>query len=583
VAYRVRKFVRRNRGSVIAASLVLVALLAGVIGTTWGLIRAETANAGLAAEQAKVQARFDLAVKAIETFHTGVSEDMLLKNPEFKELRTKLLKESAGFYADLEKLLAGQTDAKSRKALAVAYFQLGELTDKIGSSVDALAVHRKALALRRELAAAEGADVETRLDVARSLEKVGRLLRAMGDDIGALAAHEEQRELAERLEAQTPTAAVQSVLAGGHHNIGFVYLETGKPERALTAYGKALAILRKLADADPAVTAFQRDLSATHDHIGAVLLRLGKPAEALTATRKALAINQKLAQANPTVSEFQRALAIAHNNIAALLTDTGKPEEALASHRKALAIRQNLVDSYPAIMEFQNLLAASHDNIGLSLSKAGKPDEALLSHRKALSISQTLADANPTDPRYQLGLGSAHNNIGRLHACKKRFAEAFTALDAGLAICQKLAETDPKTTEYTTHLGYSHAYRGWALVRNGQVAQAGADLRRAVELWTKDSAPYPETRFERSRALALLAELGGDAKSGVTKMEARTFADQSVAALADAVKAGWALPGELKEPDFDALRGRADFQKLVAEVEAKAEKVPETATPPDKK
>ena len=28
-------------------------------------------------------------------------------------------------------------------------------------------------------------------------------------------------------------------------------------------------------------------------------------------------------------------------------------------------------------------------------------------------------------------------------------------------------------------------------------------------------------------------------------------------------------PDELKEPDFDALRGRADFQKPVAELEAK--------------
>jgi hypothetical protein len=75
---------------------------------------------------------------------------------------------------------------------------------------------------------------------------------------------------------------------------------------------------------------------------------------------------------------------------------------------------------------------------------------------------------------------------------------------------------------------------------------------------------------ERSRALALLAGLGGDAKSGVTKDEVRTFADQSFDALADAVKAGWALPCELKAPDFDAVRSRDDFRKLVAEVEAKA-------------
>src|SRR5262249_169372 len=43
-SYRVRKFVKRNRGPVVAAALVVSALLVGVIGTTWGLVRAETAR-----------------------------------------------------------------------------------------------------------------------------------------------------------------------------------------------------------------------------------------------------------------------------------------------------------------------------------------------------------------------------------------------------------------------------------------------------------------------------------------------------------------------------------------------------------
>ena len=40
-SYRFRKFVRRNRGRVVAASLVLVALVVGIIGTTLGLIEAQ--------------------------------------------------------------------------------------------------------------------------------------------------------------------------------------------------------------------------------------------------------------------------------------------------------------------------------------------------------------------------------------------------------------------------------------------------------------------------------------------------------------------------------------------------------------
>ena len=42
-AYRLRKFVRRNRPQVIAAALVLAALVAGVVGTSVGLVRANRA------------------------------------------------------------------------------------------------------------------------------------------------------------------------------------------------------------------------------------------------------------------------------------------------------------------------------------------------------------------------------------------------------------------------------------------------------------------------------------------------------------------------------------------------------------
>jgi hypothetical protein len=44
-SYQLRKFVRKHRGAVIAASLVLLALLGGIAGTTWGLFRADRARA----------------------------------------------------------------------------------------------------------------------------------------------------------------------------------------------------------------------------------------------------------------------------------------------------------------------------------------------------------------------------------------------------------------------------------------------------------------------------------------------------------------------------------------------------------
>jgi hypothetical protein len=163
---------------------------------------------------------------------------------------------------------------------------------------------------------------------------------------------------------------------------------------------------------------------------------------------------------------------------------------------------------------------------------------------------------------------------------QKRFAEAFAAFEASLAISLKLAEADPQNTGILDFLAATYTSRGGARVWAGQPAKAAADLRRALELWDKvPTLQHHDYKVARSQALALLAGLGGDTKSGVTKDEAKKFADQSVALLAELVKSGWGSPTELKEPDFDAVRGRADFQKLVAEVEARAGKVPETAPP----
>jgi tetratricopeptide (TPR) repeat protein len=497
---------------------------------------------------------------------------MLIKNAEFKELRTRLLKEAAGFYDELKELLEGHTDAKSRQALAAAYFQLAELTDKIGDKKAALAVHRQALALRRELAAA-GADVEARLDVARSLLAVGELLRSAADPAEALSAFQEERDLAAALEAESPTDAVRVQLALGHRGVANVFHDRGKPAESLDSLRKALAIYQKLPEAGQYLVpgggpTFGLQLQAVaYMSIGFELRKTGKAAEGQEFFRKAVDIMQKVADANPDNASVQADLANIHGNIAFALETTGKPDEAMVSNRKALAILQRVADANPAVTGFKFDLGVFYHNIAYGLSRMGKAEEAIESYRKALPIRQKLVDANPTIPEYQENLAWNHIALGQLLARQKRFAEAFTAIDAGLGILQKLVEKD---AGYASGLANSHAYRGGALVRFGQPSKAVADLRRAVELWGKAKPTDSHSRFEWSRALALLTGLGGEEKSGVTAGEAAKFADQAIAALRDAFSAGFGWPNELEDPDFDALRGREDFKKLVAEVEAKA-------------
>ncbi len=596
-AERFARWCRHHPAVAGLVAAVLVLMAAGTAVSTWQAVAATRArddlaakNAELADEQAKVQARFDTAVKAIETFHTGVSEDALLKNAEFKELRTKLLKEAARFYEELDKLLAGQTDPKSRKTLAVGYFQLAELTQKIGDMKEALAVHQKALALRRELAAVPGADVETRLDVARSLHAVGSLLQGTGDMAAAMAAFQEVRDLAAVLDAESPTDAVRVLLGYGHNGIGFVLAATGKPAEALDAFRKALAVYQKLPEAGQYPQpghgpTFGIQLQAgVLMSIGQALAETGTAADGLESYRKATAIMQKLADAHPANTLVQSYLAMCHLGTGVTLMTTGKNEEAIATWRKGLDIQRKLADAHPAVTQYQTLVAYSHYNLGQALSRMGKPTDSLKEFQAGQAIMQKLADANPAVPGFQSDFAWGTNHIGRQHARLKQYTEAFAAFERGLAIHQKLVDAHPTIPAYSFVLGQGLAYRGWAYARAGRSAEAAADLRRTLALWEKEPITEGDMHFDRSQALTLLAGLAGDAKSGVTQAEAAKFADQSIASLREAVRIGWSGgPNDLKEPDFDAVRSRADFQKLFAEVEAKAEKVPEAAPPAGKK
>jgi serine/threonine protein kinase/WD40 repeat protein len=61
LGYRLRKFVRRHKGAVLAASLVVLALLGGIIGTTWGMIRATDARSAAVHETEQKQAALTAA------------------------------------------------------------------------------------------------------------------------------------------------------------------------------------------------------------------------------------------------------------------------------------------------------------------------------------------------------------------------------------------------------------------------------------------------------------------------------------------------------------------------------------------
>ncbi len=372
LARRARRWARRNRSLMIAACAVVLTALIGLAAVLVVQSRANIwlrhanlelaiantkvtrANADLQAANERERQRFDLATEAIRRFHGDVSEDFLLKQDQFKDLRDRLLRDAVVFYRKLEGLLSAQADVRSRRALGRAYEEVGELTGKIGSLPEALEAHRNALEVRRALAREVASDASLKAGVGRSLIAIGILLSRMGQHEEALESYQEARSLLEEIDG--PGLAREAILgnmARVYYQMGWTYYAAGRNDEALAAHERGRAIGEELTATHRVTVDDERILSWSYNDIANLLNVEGRWTEALTAFEASRRIKQKIADDHPDVAEYWCDLAITHSNIGIVLMQAGKPMAALKSQSAAVEIGQRLADAYPSLTELR--------------------------------------------------------------------------------------------------------------------------------------------------------------------------------------------------------------------------------------
>ena len=500
IARQARRWARRNRTKVTAAA---VALIAGVFGLSAVLVVQARANASLAEanselsrSRAAVQARYQLAVDAIRTFHTGVSQDFLLRQTEFKGLRDKLLAAASDFYGKLGALLAPERDLASRRSLATSNFDLAQLTGRVGRSEEALAAHRAVLASREALAAEVPSDPQATIEVGRSLTEVGNLLATMGRTAEATATYRRSESLLAGLAGRN--SAARAEIADCRTRLGGVLSHTGRYAESLAAYRQARADQEVLA-ADPATS--DRALAARSNlanRIGTVLSSIGRMTEAEAENRAALALANELVADRPADPERRIHLAQCHYGLSRLLNKTGRTKEAVAECRRAQEVYQGLVDGYPAVAGFWNQLAMSHNALGVYLSGNGERPEAEIAFRRAVAIQQRIADDHPAVAGLRADLAGSHLNLGNFLRESGQPAQAELEFRAAIPIQEKLVKDHPETSSYRDNLAGSYCDFGALLSAMDRPADAETEIRAALAIQRKLADDHPAVAGYRS-------------------------------------------------------------------------------------
>jgi tetratricopeptide (TPR) repeat protein/tRNA A-37 threonylcarbamoyl transferase component Bud32 len=565
LAERTWRWVRRRRTAVAAFA---AATLAALIGLAIVLAVQVRANHELSAAKDREEARFDLAMEAIKQFHTGVSEDLLLKEPQFHALRDRLLHGAREFFGKLEDLLKAHTDPRSRQAMAQAYDELAALTDMIGSQTEAMELYHRELAIRRGLARDAPADVDALASVGRCLLAEGTLRFRTGHTHEALAAYEEARSL---LGAAHRTAGrvrdFRAELAMCDHRTADLLAATGRTAEALAWYRKGRSLREEQERDRPSLTESRSALAESDVAIGILLWRDGHPAEAVAAFEKARALFEALVQARPGDTRFRRQLAHCYNEISFPLHALGKTDEALKAFQGARRILEGLVRDNPNVTEFRHRLAYSESEIGTLLCDTGRWAEALEPYRRAQALLEALAQANPDVAELRNDLARCYSQIGRVLGSLGDPVAALASVEKARLLREALVAANPNVIIFRSNLAVTLGGVGLLKREAGQFAEAAARFRRGITLLDGLPSRTPEDDYNLACYHSSIAGFAGKPGSGITTEEGREEADRAMADLRRAFAGGFRMLSLISfDHDLDPLRSRPDFRMLMMDL-----------------
>jgi serine/threonine-protein kinase len=472
----------------------------------------------------------------------------------------------------LSKQLAADISARPdfRQVLAKQYCNLGEVLFVAGRHPAAEAAITESLAVCKQLVIGFPTRADFRKDLASSQMTLGWLFKNVGRPKEAEAAWLESLAMYKQLTIDFRTIlGFRNSLARNHHNLGILFLDTGRLSEAEVAFRNARSVFKQLATDFPGRSDFRDGLARSYNELGAVLERTGRLPEAEEAGREAIALNRQLAAEFPTLPHFRSGLSTNLSNLGGLLERTGRTKEAEAPKREALALIKQLATEFPDRPDFRLHSARRHLGLGLLLRETGRPKEAETALRDAQALCQQLVADLPQVPDYRNELTNAMMELALLLRQRRDFAAARQLLEEAVPHHEAALQANPRHPHYRWYYRFN---LGVLIPTLAGLRDQAAAVQTAEKLRDLGWDPAVEAHDAAAALAQCVPVVDKDEQlpAEQREMQAQFYADQAMQMLQQAVAKGYKDVAQLKkDKDLDPIRKRDDFQKLLAELEAK--------------
>jgi tetratricopeptide (TPR) repeat protein len=374
-SYRFGKFARRNRATVVVATVVALAIVSALsslaASTVW--VSRERDEARL--QRGRAVSNLQKAHQAVNDYFTLVSESTLLQEPSMELLRQQLLESALFYYQDFAHEQGDAPDVQAE--LVAAYLRIAVLTHDLARGGDWRAPVEKAVELMDDLLR-KGADPST----FRSLRQ-----------------------------------GVYRLNASSHMHIQ-------DPQKTLDCFERARSLWEELLRREPSVPGFRNELGIFLHVIAALQLNAGRMEESLRTYRRGVEVRGGLVHEFPSVPHYRGALAMTLRDEGLALAEAGRLRDAEEVCRQSRDHLKKVVADSPGVLVWEDVLTNGDQQLGEILEGAGRLSEAERCYREALTIQESLLAGHPAVARYRHGVLRARSQLGELFWGTSRLAEA---------------------------------------------------------------------------------------------------------------------------------------------------------------
>ncbi|MCX6953210.1 MAG: serine/threonine-protein kinase [Verrucomicrobia bacterium] len=503
-AYRVQKFVARNRLVCASAAAVAAALIIGTVVSVRQAVRATAAeqvarrerDAATAAGRAEAVARTDAQrrqeqAEALLTFMLGGFRTELEKAGRLNLLDDVGEKAMSYFTALDPRDLTDTALARQAKAL----YQIGDTRLKQARFPEATVAFTTSYARAAELVERHPRDGDMLFERAQAEYWLGFAARRRGDLPQARAWLTRYRDSGAALVAlEGKVYRAQRELTSGEHNLAVLEYDDGNLAAARRSFLAVKVAVEEMLASGVTDTSLRYRPADVASWLGWIAERDGNYAEALERLNEMSSLTQALVTLEPTVTRWRTKLADSAAFIGNVNAITGRLPEAAAAYARAQKQMESLVEQDPKNQQWlASLLTLRVSQVMLLLAEK-QTAEAARVLAEALPKLEALVAAEPQSRGYIRILAAARRQDARV-----RLADGRAGADA--AVAQAIALGEPLVREARAdnwaiwEYTQSHLLAGRIALGRNDPAGAQGHWNRALEVLAPHLPTTNEWRY----------------------------------------------------------------------------------------